>query len=219
MIEEALALETKEMKRLALKYLLFSPIDNQDRSTDLFPLILFLHGSGERGNHLEDVKKIGLPKKLQSWPDCPFIVVVPQCPADSVWAYQLDALKALLDSVIASYQFDVSRIYLTGMSLGGTGTWYLAGAFPTYFAAISPICGHNTGRSQCALFSHIPVWIFHGAKDLLIPVAESQHMEAALKSLDADVRLTVYPDADHDAWTLAYDEPELYLWFLRHYRT
>ena len=218
MIERIASFETTFNKQIALNYLLYLPADYEAQASTEFPLILFLHGAGERGSDLENVKRLGLPGKLQNWTDCPFIVIAPQCPSDSVWVYHLDALRALLDSVIADFRVDVDRVYLTGMSLGGTGAWYLAGAFPDYFAALAPICGHNTGRSHCTLFSHLPVWLFHGAKDIVVPVSESQSMAAALRSLDANVRLTVYPDAGHDAWTPTYDDPELYAWFLQHRR-
>lgn len=216
MIEQVLNIETTQARRLTLHSLLYLPADYEARPSEQFPLILFLHGSGERGDNLEQVKKHGLPKKLESGWECPFCIVAPQCPADSIWVYQLEALSVLLDSVSSQYRVDPGRVYLTGLSLGGTGTWYMAGAFPKRFAAIAPICGHNTGRSHCELFKHIPAWIFHGAKDPLIPVDEARQMEAALQSLGAEVRLTIYPDAAHDSWTPAYDDPDLYRWFLRH---
>lgn len=205
-------------KSVALKYLLFLPAAYHQQPETAFPTILFLHGSGERGDDLELVKKYGLAKRLENWPECPFIVVSPQCPADSGWGFQLDALNALLDSVIVGSRVDTARLYLTGLSLGGAGTWEMAIASPMRFAAIAPICGRGTSRSLINNLKDIPIWVFHGAQDPIVLVSESERMVAALQEIGADVRLTVYPDADHDSWTRTYDDPELYQWFLQHGR-
>jgi predicted peptidase len=181
-------------------------------------MILFLHGSGECGDNLELVKKYGLAKRLESWPECPFIVVSPQCPLGSVWLYQLDALNALLDRIIADYRVDKTRIYLTGLSLGGMGTWEMATAFPSRFAAIAPICGRGTSRILIDNLKELPTWVFHGALDTVVPVSESERMVTAMHEIGANARLTVYPDADHDSWTRTYDNPELYEWLLQHSR-
>jgi predicted peptidase len=205
-------------KAVALKYLLFLPAAYDEQRETSFPMILFLHGSGECGDDLELVKKYGLAMRLESWSDCPFIVVSPQCPLGSVWLYQLDALNVLLDRITVDYRVDKARIYLTGLSLGGMGTWEMATAFPTRFAAIAPICGRGTSRILIDNLKEIPTWAFHGAQDTVVPLNESERMVAALQEIGADVRLTVYPDADHDSWTRAYNDPELYQWFLQHHR-
>ncbi len=215
MIEHSLSFDTTIQKRLGLKYLVFLPT-RYESGAERFPLILFLHGTGERGDDLARVKQAGLPKRLDGWSDCPFIVVAPQCPADSIWTFQLDALSALLELVIDTYRIDARRIYLTGLSLGGNGTWYLATALPSRFAAIAPVCGRGTSQSVVHLLKDTPAWVFHGAQDQVVPVQESERMVQALREAGAEVRLTVYPDAAHDSWTRTYDTPELYDWFLRH---
>ncbi|MBX3084762.1 MAG: prolyl oligopeptidase family serine peptidase [Anaerolineae bacterium] len=218
MPESRHTLTTTIAKSVQLPYLLYTPA-NYDADPDAtFPLILFLHGSGERGSDLDLVRNIGLAKKLQTWADCPFVVVSPQCPADSIWALQLDALDALLNHVIQHYRIDTHRVYVTGLSLGGTGTWYMTMAYPTRFAAVAPICGRGTSLSAVENLAQTPIWCFHGAQDDVVPLSESQRMVEGLKKVGADVRLTIYPDANHDSWTAAYAEPDLYTWLLQHRR-
>lgn len=209
-------LKTTITKVLNQKYLLFLPAGyaiDQKR----WPLILFLHGAGERGDSLELVKKHGLPKIVEQKPDFPFILVSPQCPEDEWWTntHQIDFLKALLDEIIANYRVDTDRIYLTGLSMGGFGTWRLASEYPERFAAIAPICGGGEPLAARRI-KQIPVWAFHGAKDETVPVKRSEEMVNALKECRGNVKFTVYPEAGHDSWTETYDNPELYKWFLSH---
>jgi len=207
---------TTTQKQVHLEYWLWLPADYEANTADSYPLILFLHGSGERGNDLTLIHQHGLTRQLQSWPDCPFIVLAPQCPLDSVWVFQVDALDSLLDEVLARYRVDATRVYLTGLSLGGTGTWHMAMKYPERFAAIAPICGHNPGGSLIARLKDIPTWVFHSAKDPIVPISDSQTIVTRLQAAGADVRFTVYPEADHNAWTPTYANPELFDWFLQH---
>jgi len=205
-------LHKKITKTVTCKYLLFLPADYY-KSKKRWPLILFLHGAGERGDNLELVKKHGPPKIVEHKPDFPFIVLSPQCPAGQWWSPE--TLLPLLDDVIAHYRVDTDRIYLTGLSMGGFGTWDLAVAAPDRFAAIAPICGRGN-PFLAPRIKDIPVWVFHGAKDQVVPIKESEDMINALKKLGADVKFTVYPNANHDAWTETYNNPKLYEWFLQH---
>jgi predicted peptidase len=206
-------IELEINKRDKLDYLLFLPpaYDPAVR----WPLIFFLHGSGERGSDIDLVKKFGLPKRLETWQDCPFIVVSPQCPTDSYWTFHLDALNGLLDAIVGTYAIDTDRVYLTGMSMGGLGTWLLAMMVPDRFAALAPVCGRGNRTTACRI-KHIPIWVFHGQKDNVVPIRESEIMVEALKQCGADVKFTAYPDADHDSWTETYNNPQLYEWFLQH---
>jgi predicted peptidase len=207
------SIEVEITKRDRLNYLLFLP-EGYDKNP-AWPLILFLHGAGERGDDLDLVKKYGLPQRLEAWPDCPFVVVSPQCPAESYWTFKLDSVDALLSKIVNSYAVDPARIYLTGLSMGGLGAWLLAMLHPERFAAIAPVCGRSNRTTAC-LIKDIPVWVFHGAKDEVVPISESERMVTALQECGADVRFTVYPEAGHDSWTETYDNPELYAWFLKH---
>ena len=203
-----------------LNYLLFLPKRYGADSEKKWPLILFLHGAGERGDDLERIKRHGIPKIVEQQEDFEFIAVSPQCPADSTWVAEIGALNALLDEIVATHTVDTTRIYLTGLSMGGYGTWHLATAYPERFAAIAPICGGGLPEMGfpervCAL-KDTPVWNFHGAKDPVVPIEESEVLVNTLQECGGDVRFTIYPDAQHDAWTQTYVNPELYEWFLRH---
>ena len=209
--------EAQITKTVKLNYLLFLPKDYGEYPQQKWPLILFLHGAGERGNDLNLIKAHGIPKIVEQRENFPFIAVSPQCPKHSWWPVEVEALNALLDDVIERYAVDTKRIYLTGLSMGGYGTWALATAYPERFAAIAPICGGGDPDEACAL-KDIPVWVFHGAKDAVVSVEESKKMVKALEDCGGDVRFTIYPEADHDSWTETYDNPELYVWFLRHSR-
>lgn len=192
-----------------LGYLLYLP-KNYDQQ-EKWPLLLFLHGSGERGNDLDLVKKHGPPKLIAAGRDFPFIVVSPQCP-DNKWWEPIE-LVALLDAVAKDYKVDSDRICVTGLSMGGFGTWRLAAYAPERLAAIAPICGG--GETYWAKeFAKLPTWAFHGAKDSGVPVERSQAMIDAMKKAGGDPKLTIYPEAGHDAWTETYENPVLYEWLL-----
>lgn len=181
-----------------------------------WPLILFLHGRGERGADLDLVKIHGIAKVVETQPDFPFITVAPQCPITSVWMTdELDHLNALLDSVIAQYAVDTERVYLTGLSMGGFGTWHLAARSPERFAAIAPVCGGGPLDAACQLKT-MPIWAFHGDADEVVPVSMSETIVAAVQACGGTPRLTVYPGVNHDSWTQTYANPELYTWFRQH---
>lgn len=192
-----------------MQYLLYLPENYQKKKTE-WPLILFLHGAGERGSDIELVKKHGPPKLVEE-KDFPFIIVSPQCPAELWWDVEL--LNELLDDVISKYQVDENRIYLTGLSMGGYGTWSLATKYPEKFAAIAPICGGGDPKNVSNMKT-IPAWVFHGAKDSVVPLARSEEMVEALRYAEGFVTFTVYPEAGHDSWTETYNNKALYEWFL-----
>lgn len=195
-------------------YLLFLP--NKDIAKEqLLPTILFLHGAGERGSNLENVKRHGVAKIVEEQPNFPFIVISPQCPPSENWSVEL--LSNLLDEAISAYPIDPNRVYLTGLSMGGYGTWNLAAAAPHRFAALAPVCGGGNPMAARKL-KNLPVWAFHGARDNVVPLRESELMVSALKTYGGNVKLTVYPEAEHDSWTQTYNNPQLYEWFLQHRR-
>jgi predicted peptidase len=196
-----------------INYLMFLPKEYSKMGPGS-PMIIFLHGSGERGNNLEKVKAWGPPAIVEKNPDFPFIVLSPQCPENEWWNPYL--LKGMIDDVLANYNVDKSRVYLTGLSMGGFGTWELAMAYPEYFAAIAPICGGGNPFLAFQL-KNTPVWVFHGMKDDAVPEQESAKMVDALKKIGADVTYTVLPEGGHvDAWVYAYGEAGLFDWFLKH---
>lgn len=198
-------------------YLLYLPADYDQDKEKQWPMIFFLHGAGERGEDLDKVTVHGPPKLVKNGPNFPFIVLSPQCPEGRFWDNL--TLITLLDDVVSKYRIDPNRIYLTGLSMGGYGTWSLATQYPERFAAIAPICGGGPLiLSLLNIPNTLPIWVFHGAKDSVVPISESQRMVDILKAKGLDVKFTVYPDADHDSWTKTYDNPELYQWFLSHKR-
>jgi predicted peptidase len=204
-------------RNLSCRYLLFLP-DGYNKQKQGWPLILFLHGAGERGSDLKKVKIHGPPKIVEKQKDFPFIVVSPQCPEDDWWTDKIEVLIHLLDDIVARYNVDTERIYLTGLSMGGYGTWALAAKYPERFAAIAPICGGGN-RIMAFRLKDVPVWAFHGAKDNVVPLKQSEEMVDTIKAGGGNAKLTVYPDAGHDSWTETYNNRELYDWFLEHRKT
>ncbi len=213
------AFETEITKTVRTDYLLYLPTDYETAQAP-WPLLLFLHGAGERGNDLNQLKKHGPPKRVEKGDrSLPFVVVSPQCPKVGWWSSetQVDTLDALLESIVSDYRIDADRIYVTGLSMGGYGTWRLAAAYPDRFAAIAPICGGGN-PDDAEHIAHLPTWVFHGAKDDVVPIKKSEEMVDALKAAGSDVEFTVYPDAGHNCWGKPYAGSELYDWFLTHTR-
>ena len=206
----------REIKKVVTgNFLIGLPKDYEKETTKRFPLIIFLHGSGERGSDIEIVKKHGPPKLIAAGKDMPFIVVSPQCPSNEGWS--VDMLNGMYKHITKKYRVDKERVYLTGLSMGGFGTWAWAIDSPGKFAAIAPICGGGDPKKVEAI-KGMPTWVFHGGKDNAVPIQRDQEMVDALKALGSDVKFTIYPEAGHDSWTETYDNPELYTWFLKHTR-
>jgi predicted peptidase len=199
---------------LEMKYLLYLP-ETYDEQEKQWPLMVFLHGAGERGDDLNKVKVHGPAKLVDQGRDFPFIIASPQCPANQWWPNKIEHVMALIDEITDTYQVDEDRIYLTGLSMGGYGTWTIASTYPDRFAAIAPICGGGQPYLAGNLKT-VPVWAFHGAKDPVVPLKLSQQMVDAVKWAGGNATLTVYPEADHDSWTETYNNEELYKWLLSH---
>ena len=200
-----------------------------------YPLVLFLHGAGERGDDnaaqlkhgvmpiLEGAKKLGEPCFL----------IAPQCPADGWWApinretmrlnaadkpnSLLDAVLALIDDTLKTQPVDAKRFYVTGLSMGGYATWDLLGRVPARIAAAIPICGGGD-PSQAAKFKDVPVWAFHGEADPTVPVKSTKDMIAAMETAGGKPKATYYPGVGHISWTRAYDDPEVIGWLFKQHR-
>jgi predicted peptidase len=209
-----------EVRRtVELKYILYVPEGYHESSNRLttYPLILFLHGAGERGADLSKVKDLGpLRYAREHARGFPFLVVAPQSPLGKQW--QSDALVALLDNVMKKYRVNPAAVYLTGYSMGGAGTWALAMDYPDRFAAIAPLCGRVipllAGNLWCT-----PIWVFHGDKDEVVPFSQSKEMVEILKGRGNDkVKLSVLAGRGHEIWTEVYARSELYAWFMEHRR-
>jgi pimeloyl-ACP methyl ester carboxylesterase len=205
-------------KRLDIReiypYFVTTPKDYSPNSGKTYPTILFLHGAGERGANLEAVKRVGLPPAAAADPNFPFILIAPQCPEDQFWNPTM--LEDLLDQVKAKYRIDPNRLYLTGLSMGGYGSWALAAEHPDLFAAVAPICGAYDPQDALQL-KNTPIWAFHGESDPIVPLEGSVNMIDALKKVGApEAKLTTYPGVGHDSWVRAYATKDLYQWFLDH---
>jgi predicted peptidase len=202
-------LDTTIAQRVSLRYRLYLPTDYAGSGTR-WPLVLFLHGAGERGSHLALLDRTGLTK-LAAARSLPFVLVAPQVPDDEIWS--TPALAALLDRLLSQLRIDRDRIYLTGLSMGGFGAWDLATTHPDRFAAVVSISGGGNPVPACRL-RHVPVWLVHGQQDDVIPVQESELLARRLQTCGGRVRLTVYPDAGHDAWSRTYEDPAFLDWLL-----
>lgn len=202
---------------LRLDYLLSLPEGYAKEADKRWPLVVFLHGAGERGTDLAKVAVHGPPKLAAAGERFPFVLVSPQCPEDQWWTEQ--PVLELIDHLEETLRIDPDRIYLTGLSMGGYGTWHFATLAPPRFAAIAPICGGGIPY-RMRLIPHLPVWAFHGAKDVAVPLEESSRLVAALeKAGNQQTKFTVYPEAGHDSWTKSYANPELYQWLLAQRRS
>ena len=200
--------EGKVLKPVSLKYLTYLPEDYNE-SRKRFPVLLFLHGSGERGADLEKVLVHGPLKLAATGQKFPFIIVAPQCPANRSW--DADELVGLLNDLEKKFRVDRSREYVSGLSMGGYGTWDAIARYPGFFAAAVPICGGGDPKTVDR-FRKLPIWCFHGGKDTVVKPIRSQEMIDALKAVGSDVRYTEYPEAGHDSWSMTYSNPELYEW-------
>lgn len=195
-------------KQVELSYLLRKPKDYDP--SEKYPLLIFLHGRGEQGSDLQRVKIHGPWKKMDEL-ELPLLIVAPQSPLDERW--DIDALEALTEELIDELNIDEERVYLTGLSMGGGGTWELAARRPDLFAAIVPICGYSV-PSKAERFENVAIWVFHGRHDRTVYVKETTRMVDALHKVDVEPRVTIYPDAQHDSWTETYNNPQLYEWLL-----
>lgn len=181
-----------------------------------WPLLLFLHGAGERGTDLAGAVVHGPPKRILQGHDFPGLVVAPVCPERRWWP--LGRLDRLLTLLAARYPVDPARILLTGLSMGGYATWCLGCEQPERFAALVPICGGGY-PARIPRLRPVPVWAFHGADDGVVPLRESEVLVAALRAAGGNVRLSIYPRTGHDSWSAAYNYPALYDWLLGQRRT
>jgi predicted peptidase len=225
-----------------LRYRMLTPLHYNTHKK--YPLIIFLHGSGERGrdNAAQLLHGGDLFLKDSIRQAFPAFVVFPQCPPGMTWApfrLRRDStgkvtgaefpddvpqpapgalVKALLDSLLATGKIDARRVYIGGLSLGGMGTFDMIARYPDLFAAAFPICGAGNVASAARYAGKIPVWIFHGGADPVVPVQFSRDFYAALQRLHGEVKYTEYPGVGHNSWDNAFAEPELIPWLFKHHK-
>jgi predicted peptidase len=197
-------------------YVLYLPANYKPRGGERFPLLLFLHGYGERGADLEKMKVHGPFKEIAKGRQFPFIIVAPQMP-ESQTSWDVDTLTGLLDEIELKYRVDKSREYVTGISMGGYGTWALASATPNRFAAVVAICGGGNFLTAAQL-QNLPIWAIHGDQDPAVPIAQDQVMVDAVKRAGGNIQFTVIKGGGHDVWTPYFAGAELYDWLLTHHK-
>jgi predicted peptidase len=197
--------------KVIYRYLLALPEGYEADTSKKWPLVVFLHGRGERGHDLELLKKHGPPKLLAAGQKIPAIVASLQCDPDKIW--NPHGIKAVTDHLVSTHRVDTARLYLTGLSMGGFGTWETVFEYPDTYAAIAPVCGGTGVRWLLAdRVKHLPAWIFHGDADNVVTPDNSQKIHDALKKLGAPVKLTLYPGVGHDSWTQTYNDPAFWEW-------
>lgn len=199
-----------------VSYLLFLPADYQKNVNVRWPLILYLHGGSLREADVNQMRSLGLPHKLETESNFPFVVVSPQCPPGEIWT-DVDALNALLDHVKTTYRVDPNRIYVTGHSMGGRGALYLAYRSPERFAAVialSPLSPITAWKDNLA---KVPLWIFHGRIDTLAPIADTEELARGIEAAGGHPRVDVLPERDHFILDI-YNRPDVYKWLLQQTR-
>ena len=184
-----------------------------ESSSGRLPLIIQLHGAGERGCGGDDLGLVDVHgfSKMAVKGEYPCIFVMPQCPKDSFWAARVESIIAFVEQLKAEYEIDEDKVYLTGLSMGGYGAWYTAMARPDLFAAIVPVCGGGMAWNAGVL--KMPVWAFHGTDDNAVSVVQSDEMVAKLRAAGAEVKYTRMDGVGHNVWNHTYNE-ELLAWFL-----
>lgn len=192
-------------------YTIETPENFNSNGIEEYPLLIFLHGAGERGSDLNMLGIHGPLKLIEGGKKFNAIVFAPLCPKDVWW--DTDLLQNTLEEVKRDYKIDEAQIYLTGLSMGGYGTWLWAGRYPNQFKRIAPICGGGDIKDAERL-ANIPIWAFHGEKDVVVLPEKSHEMINAIKAVGGNPKLTLYPEADHDSWTQTYDNDEFWKWLL-----
>ncbi len=198
----------------ASPYVVYVPQDYDGKKE--FPVILFLHGSGETKGGSKMPAEVGIgPAIKKRAKTFPFIAVIPQSEKRTWRADSTDGKRAMaiLDDVMKEYKTDANRVYLTGLSMGGFGTWSLAAAHPDRWAAIAPVCGGGN-TADAAKIKNLPCWCFHGDADTAVKVDLSRQMIEALQKAGAKPKYTEYPKVGHNSWDAAYGTDELYTWLL-----
>jgi predicted peptidase len=212
---EVPAIDDKSEGKETIHFWLFAPAGLAEK--DKLPLLIFLHGAGERGDDLAKVKVHGPPKLVESKADFPFVVISPQCPSGRAWSPK--QIVSLIEQVAAdpNLKIDADQIHLTGLSMGGFGSWNVAALIPEKLATVTPICGGGDPKTASKLKT-LPIWVVHGDKDMAVPLRRSEEMVTALRAEGASPIFTVYAGIGHDSWTQTYSSQLLYDWMLAHKR-
>ncbi len=211
---EQVELKFETSDSATVDYLLYLPQDYDQQ--EKLPLVFFLHGRGESNGPPSLVAKWGPPRFAARGEHLPYVLLSPQCPADDSWSKETQQrrLIELLDHIVAHHKIDSSRIYLTGLSMGGYGSWTLAAGHPDRFAAVVPVCGGGN-PDDAEKLKNIPIWVFHGDQDRAVPFSRSVEMvEAIEKAGGKMIRFTTLEHIGHNCWSATYASPDLFSWML-----
>ena len=202
---------------IKLNYVLYMPDKYQENDYE-FPLVLYLHGVGERGTDLKKLEFNGVPELISNGKQLPFITLAPQCPVFGWWSRPeyVEALASLTKEIISIHRIDEKRVYATGLSMGGYGTLAIAKKYPELFSAIIPICGGMDDHKDIERLKDMPIWLFHGDKDNTHPVESSIAIYDLLKPINKKIKLTIYKDVGHNSWDETYANDKIYEWLLSH---
>lgn len=208
-------------RNVSYRYLSYLPKDCEADATRKWPLVIYLHGGSDRGTDLKKLYSSGIPDQVYRGREFPFIMLAPQCPEHLRWETD-DWFENFYKEVTAKYRIDFDRVYLTGPSLGGSGTWYIAARYPKIFAAIAPICGFTShlgyiGKHISRLLD-MPVWAFHGKLDTVVPFEETERIVRRLEGENRSLRFSAEPDVGHWIHWQVYPGREIYDWLLRYDR-
>ena len=208
-------LQREVAHKVQIQYLLFLP-KGYEKSSERWPLILYLHGGSVRGDDISQMRKLGIAQKVEANPDFPFIVISPQCHKGEIWT-DVAALGAVLDEVARTHRVDPDRIYVTGHSMGGRGALYAAYKMPHRFAAVVALGLYSPITAWAEKLAAVPLWLFHGPNDQFTPLKEVEELTQAVKAAGGHPQLTVLPERDHYILDV-YDRPDLYNWLAQQKR-
>ena len=199
-------------------YLLYLPKDYSNE-TKKYPLLIYLHGGSQKGNDLNKLKTYGLPYLIDKGQNFDFIIVSPQCPENKYWSTE-NWFDSLYSDLIMRYRIDANRVYCTGISMGGYGTYIVAMDFPDKFAAIVPLCGgiNDSDTSRVCNLRNIPIWTFHGTADDKILISETERIVSGLKKCKGKIKFTKLQKEGHGIEYLYETNPQIYKWLLKHKR-
>ena len=218
--EQQLAYTESFTQQLHVPYLLILP-KGYKRDGHRWPILLYLHGAGERGSNLALLNRTPAVRVAETATDLPFIFVAPQeseFEGTWTWPAETDAVLHILNRVLASYNADPDRVYLTGVSMGGWGAWFLAKSHPEMFAAVAPLCGFPEVRWASPQLARLPIWTFQGMKDAVVNPEDTENMVVALQKLGGSPKFTPLVGMGHDIDAAVYERKDLYQWFLQHSR-
>lgn len=211
----------RQRRNVRYRYVSYLPKDYDKDVARKWPLVIYLHGGSDRGTDLQRVYSSGIPDQVYRGREFPFIMLAPQCPKHLRWSTD-DWFENFYEEALATYRIDPDRVYLTGPSLGGSGTWYIAARYPDVFAAIAPISGFTSHLDfideHIGALRDMPLWAFHGQLDTVVPFEETERIVERLRGLNPNLKFSAEPALGHEIHWQVYPGREIYDWLLRHDR-